>query len=522
VIQKISDPGRGFRRLLNYILDDKKQAEIVAGNMGGRNARTLATEFGDWRALNESVTKPVFHASLAAAPSDQVTADLWPTIAETYLERLGYAGCPWVAIRHGDTKHDHIHIIASRIDGEGHRVRDHRERQRGEAIVRDLERELGLQKVAPSRDTARVAPTRGQLASFEGTGQVAVAARLQEHLDLAARDRPTITLFVERLEAAGIQVRPNVASTGRVSGFSFALDGVAMRGSDLGRGYSWKALQETKGVTYDPDRDLPTLRAAAARAAAPPAPSNRAGSRSPEAMPPLDHPVDAYRAGALLAAQVEIYERHDRLSDLLRAAAGRVDIAERLLQERDRLRHDLETRERAFEHELGQVFEQPGDAARKLRELVDHDGPERVAELLGKHPQRLGPVRGLGVAALKSASRRGALAAARRAARQLSGIGRIRTRLGTVDEGIKSATPALGPARALAASTAAAKSRLPTPASLRREIARSARRLGPGVVRAMSLVATYWAARVLANVGRSYRDVLLERNRDRDDDGLSR
>ena len=128
-------------------------------------------------------------------------------------------------------------------------------------------------------------------------------SRLQEHLDLAARGHPTMTLFVERLEAAGVQVRPNLASTGRVSGIRFAFDGVAFKGSQLGRAYSWKGLQERKGVTYDPDRDLPTLRAAAAPAA-PSAPG-------PEPMPPLDHPVETYRAGAALAARVELHERHE-------------------------------------------------------------------------------------------------------------------------------------------------------------------------------------------------------------------
>jgi hypothetical protein len=94
-------------------------------------------------------------------------------------------------------------------------------------------------------------------------GRRTVKARLQEHIDLAARDRPTMSLFVERLEAHGIEVRANIVATGHVSGVSFAYDGVACKGSDLGRGYSWRRLQERAGISYEAARDLDILRAAA-------------------------------------------------------------------------------------------------------------------------------------------------------------------------------------------------------------------------------------------------------------------
>jgi hypothetical protein len=63
--------------------------------------------------------------------------DDWRRFATDYLERLGYGDC-----------------------------------RRGEAIVRDLERELGLRQVAPSRQASRAAPGRGELAAFACTGQV--------------------------------------------------------------------------------------------------------------------------------------------------------------------------------------------------------------------------------------------------------------------------------------------------------------------------------------------------------------
>ena len=69
--------------------------------------------------------------------------------------------------------------------------------------------------------------------------------------------------FVRRLRANGVQVRANIARTGHVSGISYRLDRVAVKGSGLGRAYSFEGLQKEQGVRYDRSRDLPALERAA-------------------------------------------------------------------------------------------------------------------------------------------------------------------------------------------------------------------------------------------------------------------
>jgi hypothetical protein len=84
----------------------------------------------------------------------------------------------------------------------------------------------------------------------------------------SSRMRTSPVTPFQRLEAQGIEVRANIAANARVSGISFAYDGVACKGSDLGRGYSWRQLQERAGISYEPVRDLSVLRAAGERATA--------------------------------------------------------------------------------------------------------------------------------------------------------------------------------------------------------------------------------------------------------------
>lgn len=98
---------------------------------------------------------------------------------------------------------------------------------------------------------ADFSPLQGRkIIIWPDTGESSVRMRLQELVDTAIKGEPTLSDFAARLAAYGVEIRLNEANTGRVSGISFALDGVAMKGSDLGRGYTWNSLQK-KGLHHE-------------------------------------------------------------------------------------------------------------------------------------------------------------------------------------------------------------------------------------------------------------------------------
>jgi hypothetical protein len=428
MIQKISPAGQGFRGVVNYALGPKKSPEIVASSMAGQDPRSLAREFGFAREANEAVTKPVFHASLSADPTDQVTPGQWWSIAETYMEKMGYGESLWVAVRHRDTEHDHIHLIASRISHDGSRVKDFQDRKRGEAIVRDLEREHGLHQVAPSRKAERTAITRDELAAFERTGEVSVKTRLQEHLAIAARDQPTMGEFAERLAAQGVALRVQVASTGRVSGISFQLDEVAFKGSDLGRAYSWKGLQEKLGVSYEASRDLSTLQELS-QPWPKPRPREVEPAAAPAAMPPLAKPVEAYREAAVLVACMDLHERETKIDDALWSLSGVFAQADNAVEERARTEDYLTRKEGEAFRSLPSVYEDPQAAQERLRGLIEAHGYAQAVQTLEQAPADLGRLRGFGVGTLRTDARREAEQSASYIGRQLDEVGKRRTSL---------------------------------------------------------------------------------------------
>ena len=247
--------GRGFRGALEYDLK-KEKGRVLDGNMAGRNPRELAAEFGEIRKLRPNLGKAVLHVSLSAAIGEKLTDDQWCAIGKRYLRGMGFKDNQFLITRHTDTEHEHIHILANRITTAGEVVSDGQDYQRQETIMREIELEYGLQRVVPSRESERRAPTKGEIEQGIRTGRPSTRQCLQQLCDAAAQDCHSFTDYLERLEAVGVEVIPTVQKGGaRLSGIQYRLDGVIMKGSDLGKIYAAAGIQK-RGIIYEQDRDF--------------------------------------------------------------------------------------------------------------------------------------------------------------------------------------------------------------------------------------------------------------------------
>ena len=256
--------GRGFRGALAYDLR-KAKGRVIETNMAGQSPRALAAEFGEIRRLRPNLGRAVVHVSLSAAPGEALTDAQWRAIGQRYLRGMGFDDNQFVITRHTDTEHGHIHILATRIKHNGEVVSEGRDYQRQETLMREIERDYGLTRVAPSREAERRAPTKGEIERALRTGQASTRQQLQALCDAAARDCRSFTAYQARLEAVGVELVPVVQLGGaKLSGLSYRLDGVTMKGSDLGRAYSPAGLAK-RGVTYEQDQDLAAVRRAIER-----------------------------------------------------------------------------------------------------------------------------------------------------------------------------------------------------------------------------------------------------------------
>ncbi len=273
MIAKISRGG-SFRGAARYVLDERHglgpdhQPEIMGGNMAGRTSGELTREFEAVRQQRPDIAKAVEHVSVSF-PRDErrLSNDEMARIADEYVRRRGYDPdrCQYVVVRHHDKDHQHCHILLNRIRTDRTVVpQPYREYLRNKESCRALEREFGLRPVRNERPRFdERAPTRSEDRMARDRGLVSEKEQLKALIREAVKGKPTMGEFVRRLEARGVQVRANIARTGHVSGISYRLDRVAVKGSGLGRAYSFDGLQRVHGVRFDAGRDLRALERAA-------------------------------------------------------------------------------------------------------------------------------------------------------------------------------------------------------------------------------------------------------------------
>jgi len=244
--------GRGFRGAVEYDLQPGKSV-MLESNMAGATPRSLAAEFGAVRALRPGVGRAVGHVSISVHPDERLTDDQWREVAHAWMEGMGFVNNQYIISRHTDAAHPHIHILVNRITLDGQVVSDAHDYKRQEPIMRSLERQFGLRMVAPSQEVGRAAPKKGELEHSLRTGETSARMRLQNAVDTALGHGCPLENFRDRLALVGVEVRLNMASTGFVSGISFALDGIAFKGSKLGKSYTWNSLQQ-RGLRHEQDR----------------------------------------------------------------------------------------------------------------------------------------------------------------------------------------------------------------------------------------------------------------------------
>jgi len=251
--------GTGFRGCLNYVLG-KKDAALIGGTMCGQTPKELVAEFGIARQLRPNLKVAVFHATLSVDSTEKLedseeNDQRWLAIAANYMKAMEFDNNQYAVVKHSDTEHDHIHIVASRICLDGGVVDDSWDYYKSQETIRQLERNYNLETVTPSWETDKRAQTTGEHRYLQSKGNKSVRVQLQDLIDEVTQDNPSMPKFVERLQQQGVEVQVTQTGIGFSKGISYNLDGVALSGTQLGKAYTFSGLQKHRGVSYDKGRD---------------------------------------------------------------------------------------------------------------------------------------------------------------------------------------------------------------------------------------------------------------------------
>ncbi|ECD3879327.1 relaxase/mobilization nuclease domain-containing protein, partial [Salmonella enterica] len=244
--------GKRFAGVVLYALKSGSHhsatPHVIGGNMTGITAAELISEFEGARLSRPDVAKPVWHNSLRLPAGETLSAREWTAFADDYMTRMGFTETHLRCyILHDDSDGQHIHIIASRINLTGGKLYlGKNENLISTRIISELERVHGLTETTPAsgcRRRDKRKPSRNELMMAERTAAPCPRSALQNLIDNALAGRPDVMTFIRLLEQDGVTSRPNIASTGKMNGFSFEYQGTAFKASQLGKKYGWSSLQ---------------------------------------------------------------------------------------------------------------------------------------------------------------------------------------------------------------------------------------------------------------------------------------
>ena len=140
--------GASFGGLVDYANDHRKNAKLVAASDGINltSNRSITDSFLMNAGLSTRTKKPVAHFVLALSPHDANRIDdrKLERLVREYLRRMGYDDNQFVAFRHFDKEHPHVHIIVNRVNNQGRCTSDSHEKDRNVKVCRELTREFGL------------------------------------------------------------------------------------------------------------------------------------------------------------------------------------------------------------------------------------------------------------------------------------------------------------------------------------------------------------------------------------------
>ncbi|MDX7992783.1 relaxase [Xenorhabdus sp. Reich] len=264
-MQKIKR-GKNFAGVVLYALQPashhKVDPVVIGGNMMGSLAKELIDEFGATKTLRPDVAKPVWHNSLRLPKGESLTPVQWSYIADDYMARMGFSETHLRCyVLHDDEDGQHIHIIASRASLDaGKLYLGKNENLISTRIIQELEKDYQLTRTkGPKASPAAPSPkpklkkSRNEMMIEKRTGELCPKAIIQNALNGLLGSRQSIIGFVQQLLAQRIKAIPNIASTGKMNGFSFEYSGISFKASQLGKAYSWSALQGK--LDYQPERD---------------------------------------------------------------------------------------------------------------------------------------------------------------------------------------------------------------------------------------------------------------------------
>jgi hypothetical protein len=237
MIGRVFEAGRSFRQACHYVSEDLERAIVLkTEGVRGYDYKLMAQDFELQHQLRPEKEKPVFHAAVSFPAGENPGNDGLVQLADEFMAGIGMTNTQAAYIKHIDTAHVHVHILANRVDNSGEIIGEGMIIERAIKTSRELTRKYGL-RIEEKKNL--------ELINRKALNDVAEKRyRLYEVIRDALPDCRQLEDLEKRLLEREISTRYKLdPNTGARVGISFRIENYAFKGSQVDKEFSIRGLE---------------------------------------------------------------------------------------------------------------------------------------------------------------------------------------------------------------------------------------------------------------------------------------
>ncbi|NVO33075.1 relaxase/mobilization nuclease domain-containing protein [Hymenobacter lapidiphilus] len=221
---------------------DKKCEVLFTQGIRDSSPEDMIADFKRGMSRNPDLGLAVWHTSLSFNPADAEKLDSAKMleIGLAWAKGMGLDKTQLLIVRHHDRKdNQHLHLVASRVNFDGKTIKDGNVRMRSLGLNATIEKRFGLTTSIKSSQPELQHPER-----VSGPDQA--KAEIRQALGYAEPGATTLPELWTGLQArdTDVEARERRDAAGMLVGVSFSKNGYVFTGSEIGRAWSSKAIEE--------------------------------------------------------------------------------------------------------------------------------------------------------------------------------------------------------------------------------------------------------------------------------------
>lgn len=228
--------GKSFKGCVSYVMHEGATL-LEAEGVWAETKQDMIRSFAMQRSGRKEIKQPVGHIPISFSPEDKekMTDTFMVQLAKEYMEEMGIRNTQFIIVRHDNTENPHLHIVYNRINNDLKLISVNHDYKRNVKVCKKLKDKYNLTYGKGKEKVKREKlnnPDKVKYYIHDAIKSVLPSCKNPADLRL-------------KLEKLGIEIEYKWKRTAKeIEGVSFRHDGIAFKGSEVDRKFSFGNLKK--------------------------------------------------------------------------------------------------------------------------------------------------------------------------------------------------------------------------------------------------------------------------------------